>query len=341
MNAALPEPLAGLPPVFVAPMAGGPGTPRLLGAAWRTRHFGQLAAGYRTADALRDEIAAVRAGGTPVFGVNVFVPNPAATAADAYDRYRALLEPEAAGLGVTLPPLRDDDDGWHAKTDLLLAEPVPVVSFTFGLPPSGLVARLRRSGTITVQTVTDADEARAAVELGIDALAVQGFAAGGHSGVLDPARVPRGVPLVELVASIRAAVPVPIVAAGGITTRDEVRAVLDAGAAAVSVGTAVLRSTESGASAVHKNALADERFTETVLTRAFTGRIARALRNRFVDEYGAAAPVGYPAVHHLTRPLRAAAAAAGDPSAVNLWAGTGYRSARDLPVRDILDALTP
>jgi NAD(P)H-dependent flavin oxidoreductase YrpB (nitropropane dioxygenase family) len=95
----------------------------------------------------------------------------------------------------------------------------------------------------------------------------------------------------------------------------------------VAVGTAVLRSPESGASAVHKDALADPRHDRTALTRAFTGRVARALVNRFVAEHDAAAPVGYPALHHLTRPLRAAATAAGDPSAVNLWAGTGWRHA--------------
>uniref|UniRef100_UPI00289F907B nitronate monooxygenase n=1 Tax=Arthrobacter sp. TaxID=1667 RepID=UPI00289F907B len=112
-------------------------------------------------------------------------------------------------------------------------------------------------------------------------------------------------------------------------------------AAAVAVGTAVLRCPESGASQTHKDALADPGFDATVLTRAFTGRYARGLRNRFLREHDAGAPSGYPALHHLTKPIRAAAAAAGDSSAVNLWAGTGFRAARALPLGELLADLEP
>jgi nitronate monooxygenase len=105
------------------------------------------------------------------------------------------------------------------------------------------------------------------------------------------------------------------------------------------VGTALLRADESGTSAVHRHALTDPDRRGTVITRAFTGRPARGLRNRFIDDYEGLAPPGYPAVHHLTSPLRRAAAAAGDPEAVHLWAGTGYRSARAEPVANVLGRL--
>ncbi|WP_245979615.1 nitronate monooxygenase [Gryllotalpicola protaetiae] len=207
------------------------------------------------------------------------------------------------------------------------------MSFTFALPAATAIGMLRRRGSFTIQTVTTIEEARAAEEAGVDALALQGFAAGGHSGGWDPRVAPAELSLAELVRRVHAQVGIPIIAAGGIGSAAGVPAARAAGAAAVSVGTAVLRASESGASAIHKSALADPAYTETVLTRAFTGRLARALPNGFVKDHGADAPIGYPAVHHLTRPIRAAATSAGDPSSVNLWAGRGFRSATDASAR--------
>jgi nitronate monooxygenase len=121
----------------------------------------------------------------------------------------------------------------------------------------------------------------------------------------------------------------------------DVREALHAGAAAVAVGTAVLRTPESGASTLHKTALANPQYTRTTLTRAFTGRPARGLVNQFVLDHDGHAPVGYPALHHLTRPLRAAASRANDHSAINLWAGEGWRAASDDPVAEVLARLEP
>ena len=135
---------------------------------------------------------------------------------------------------------------------------------------------------------------------------------------------------------MRAETTVPIVAAGGLSTPAEVAAILRDGAAAVVAGTALLRSDESGASAVHRAALADPGRGDPVVTRAFTGRPARGLPNTFTEKYGPIAPSGYPALHHLTSPLRKAATAAGNPELVSLWAGTGYRRASTGPAATIL-----
>jgi NAD(P)H-dependent flavin oxidoreductase YrpB (nitropropane dioxygenase family) len=132
-----------------------------------------------------------------------------------------------------------------------------------------------------------------------------------------------------------------VVAGGGVAGPDDVRRILAAGADAVAVGTLLLRTDESGASATHRDALVDPRFTETVLTRAFTGRPARGLRNAFVDAHEAQAPYGYPAVHHLTRGIRQAAARAGDPDRLHLWAGTGHRRAATGPASAVLRGLAP
>jgi nitronate monooxygenase len=165
-------------------------------------------------------------------------------------------------------------------------------------------------------------------------------AAGGHSAVFSPLRPPADLPLPDLVAAVRAATGLPVIAAGGIGTAADVAAALAAGAEAVAVGTALLRSAEAGTSATHRAALADTR-RGTVLTHAFTGRPARGLRNAFIDTYEPLAPYGYPALHHLTSPLRRAAAAAGDPERVHLWAGTGYRHAAEAPAAAVLTGLAP
>jgi nitronate monooxygenase len=188
-------------------------------------------------------------------------------------------------------------------------------------------------------TVTDAAEAGAAAELGVDGLVVQGAGAGAHSGVHDPGRLPSAVPLPALLASVGRVTGLPLLAAGGLATPEQVRDVLAAGAVGALVGTALLRTDESGAGRTHRDALVDPRFTTTVLTRAFTGRPARGLRNGFIDRHGAGAPVGYPEVHHLTRPLRRAAETAWDADRLHLWAGTGHRLARTGPAAEILREL--
>jgi nitronate monooxygenase len=327
-------------PVIAAPMAGGPGSPALVIAAARAGSIGFLAAGYKTPQALAEEITAVAAAGVP-FGVNLFAPNPVPVDPAAFRRYAELIAPEAGRYGIVLDAAApvENDDCWHDKLDVLRAHPVPVVSFTFGLPGRDDLALLRGTGALLVQTVTTAAEAEAAAEAGLDALVVQAAAAGGHSGTFTPARPLAEIAIHELIASVRSAVSLPVIATGGLATADAVAAVIGAGAAAVAVGTVLLRSDKAGTSATHRAALADPARTRTVLTRAFTGRPARGLRNEFTDRYSQLAPEGYPALHYLTSGIRKAAAAAGDPERVHLWAGTGFRQATEEPAAAILTRL--
>ncbi|GAA2804408.1 nitronate monooxygenase [Kitasatospora sp. CM 4170] len=339
----MPRDLTSLPtdlPVWAAPMAGGAGTPALVAAAARVGGLGFLAGGYKTPADLVAQIARVRATGV-VFGVNLFAPNPVPVAPDAYRTYARVLQREADRYHLTLPAedVTEDDDAWAEKLALLLKAPVPLVSFTFGLPHPDTVRALQSVGSLVAQTVTTPAEALAAAETGADLLIVQSAAAGGHSATLTPARPLAPTPLPDLVSDVRHAVPLPVIAAGGIATPAGAAAALNAGAHAVMVGTVLLRTHESGASAPYKAALADPAFTDTTLTRAFTGRPARALRNRFTDTYETVAPLGYPAVHHLTSPLRKAATAANDTELIHLWAGTGHRRARAEPAADTLTRL--
>ncbi|MDR6685017.1 nitronate monooxygenase [Arthrobacter sp. 1088] len=327
-------------PFIAAPMAGGTSTPALVQAVQAGGGLGFLAAGYKSPEAMAAEIAAARAMGIR-FGMNVFVPDtlqlsPSAGARARLEAYRTELEAEGARYGVAIPALRfDDDDAWQDKIDALIADPVEFVSFVFGLPGRSVVKALQKAGTAVISTVTSVAEALAAAEEGPDALAVQHSSAGAHSATFLAADPGESSTTAGLIAEVRTAVDLPLIAAGAVSDGTALREVLAAGASAAQVGTALVRTEESGARQPHKDALGDPRFTETARTRAFTGRYARSLVNAFVRDH-ADAPEGYPAIHHLTAPIRAAASAAGDPDRLNLWAGTGWRSAKEGSAVDVV-----
>lgn len=327
-------------PIIAAPMAGGVSTPELVKAVAVGGGLGFLAAGYKSAGAVRDDIAELRAAGV-LFGVNLFVPGPLPADPAAVAGYAQRLAPEVRRYGVSVgAPPEDDTDGWDDKLELVVAERIPVVSFTFGCPSAEVVRRLHDAGSCVLATVTSAAEARVCAQAGVDALCVQGPEAGGHRAAFLPTSASTStVSLLPLLAQVRDAVPLDLVAGGGIMTGAGIAAVLAAGACAAQLGTAFLRTPESGTNAVHRAALTSPDFPTTSVTRAFTGRPARGLTNRFIREYGDHAPSGYPHIHYLTRPLRKAAAAAGDPEGMALWAGQGYRLIRDLPAAQLVTTL--
>ncbi|MGW3203518.1 nitronate monooxygenase [Streptomyces sp. NPDC001135] len=329
-------------PIVQAPMAGGVSVPQLVAAVSEAGGLGFLAAGYKTADGMYQEIKQLRGLTSRPFGVNVFMPQPDHAESGAVEVYAHQLAGEAAWYETELgDPDSGRDDGYDAKLAVLLDNPVPVVSFHFGVPGREVLDKLRRAGTLTLVTATTAEEARAVEQAGADAVIAQGVEAGGHQGThRDLAENDgSGIGLLSLVAQIREAVRIPIVAAGGIMRGGQIAAVLAAGASAAQLGTAFLATPESGASALHKQALTNPLFARTALTRAFSGRPARGLVNRFLREHGPYAPAAYPELHHLTAPLRKAAAKAGDAQGMALWAGQGHRMARELPAGRLVEVL--
>ncbi len=327
-------------PVVVAPMAGGPSTPELAAAGTNAGGLGFLAAGYLSAEVLAERIAAARSLTTGPLGVNLFVPQPSAATPAAIEAYAATLAADAQRYGVELGNPAFTDDDWAAKVELLLDVRPEVASFTFGLPAAAECKRLRDAGVATVATVTSVDEADAAASCGVGAIAVQGPSAGGHRGTFDPVAEPNPQPLDELLAAVIGRVDVPVVAAGGLMSADDVARVVGKGAVAAQLGTAFLLADEAGSSPVHRTALQDPQFTETHVTKAFSGRYARGLRNRFMNDHDAHAPFGYPEVHYLTGPLRAGSVRAGDPHGTNVWAGTGFKAIRTGSVADIIAGLS-
>lgn len=319
--------------IVVAPMAGGPSTPELVVAASRAGALGFLAAGYKTPAAMAEQIAAVRTAGCAVFGVNVFVPGIPYSEDGDLARY-------LKSIGASPEDAAWDDDGYAGKIAALLADPPSVVSFTFGCPEASVISALRDAGSVVMVTVTSPPEATEAAGAGADVLCVQGVEAGAHRGTFVNADAPgQDLELLPLLAAVAAVTSLPLVAAGGIMSSAQVRAVLAAGAMAAQCGTAFLRCPESGAHPLHKAALADPRYTETTVTRAFSGRPARGLVNQFILDHPGA-PAAYPEINNATRPLRAAAALSGDTARMSLWAGQGFKSALDGPAAEIVSMLS-
>ena len=317
-------------------MAGGPSTARLSAAVCEAGGLGFLAAGYRSAAQLADDLNEVRALTSAPFGVNLFVAGVDAADSAALAAYLAELGAEAERRGVALGDARLDDDGWEEKLAVLEADPPAVVSFTFGCPAAETLRRVTAVGSEAWVTVTGAAEAEQAALVGADALVVQGSEAGGHRGAFTDTGNEEPIGLLALIALVGATTDLPVVACGGIMDGAAVAAVLVAGAAAAALGTAFMRTPEAGTVAAQREALANP--GRTALTRAFSGRSARGILNRFQAEH-AGAPSAYPQIHHATSPLRAAARAAGDADGFNLWAGQAFALGRECGARELVAAL--
>jgi nitronate monooxygenase len=319
-------------------MAGGPSTPALATAVSEAGGLGFLAAGYKRADAVAEEIRTVRTATDKPFGVNVFVPGAEPADADALTAYLRELAPEADRQGAALGEPRFEDDDWAAKLDLLCAERPAVASFTFGCPDGSVVDRLHAANIAVWVTITNRPEADVARQAGADGLIVQGTEAGGHrGGFIDDGSDAGGTGLLALLRTVAGATPLALIATGGIADGAALAAVLCAGASAGQIGTALMLAPEAGTPDAQRARLAEP--GPTRVTRAFTGRPARGIVNRFMVEHDDAAPLGYPEIHHATSALRAAARKRGDADAFNLWAGQAHELAQERPAGEIVQGM--
>jgi nitronate monooxygenase len=321
-------------PIVQAPLAGGPSTPELAIAVCEAGGLGFVAAGYKTPEDLRGQIEAVRAGTDQPFGVNIFVPTPAPADPDAVSDYVRRLEPEAQRHGAQVGEPRFEDDHFDSKLELVRELGVAVVSFTFGCPPTTVFDQLHEHGIAAWVTVTSAAEAAVAQQAGADALVVQGTEAGGHRGAFVDDQDAGGTGLLVLLRLVARISELPLIASGGIADGESLAAVLCAGASAAQIGTALMLAPEAATPEAQRAILADP--IPTRLTRAFSGRLARGMVNRFLEEHSESAPVGYPEIHHATSQMRAAARRRGDAGGFNLWAGQAHELAQARPVAEIV-----
>ena len=219
---------------------------------------------------------------------------------------------------------------------VLQARP-PFFSFTFGIPDAEIITRLRSQGIVVIGTATSYAEAVLLKDAGVDAVVAQGEEAGAHRGTFTEFSEKTLVPTLDLVRQI--APIAPVIASGGIMDARHVSRMIAAGAFAVQMGTAFLTCPESGVSPVYRLALLSADTDTTVITRAYSGRPARGLRNAFIDLTPEEAIIPYPWQNGLTRPMRTAAAKKGDPGYLSLWAGRGVTRCRALPAGDLVREL--
>jgi nitronate monooxygenase len=320
-------------PIVQAPMAGGVSTPELAAAVSGAGGLGFLAAGYVSPAQVLSDVAALRALTGAAFGVNLFAPPQPVPDPRAVERYARAV---ARRHGATAGTPKHDDDGWDEKLALLAELRVPVVSCAFGCPQPAEVERLHDVDCAVWISVTTADEAREAERAGADALVVQGVEAGGHRATFDDG-APNDLGLLAALQLISHTTRLPLIATGGIATGRAIAAVLAAGAAAAQLGTAFALTPEAATSAAQREAIAGD--GATGLTRAFTGRTARGIVNRFQREHTPDAPMGYPDVHHVTAPLRKAARERGDADGFHLWAGQAHPLAQQAPAGELVRRL--
>jgi nitronate monooxygenase len=329
-------------PIIQAPMAGGATTPQLVSAVSNAGALGFIAAAYLSAEQIAQVARDVRAQTSQPFGINLFAPvEPAPLPTDVQPALDALAAyHDELGLSAPRVPERavyPFDEQLAAALD----SGASVFSFTFGLLPEGTLNAVRRRGMLVVGTATTVEEAITLERAGVDAIAAQGSEAGAHRGTFDPGAGFEAAMIgtMALVPQCVDAVTIPVIASGGIMDGRGIAAALALGADAVQMGTAFLATEESGIPPRYKDAILAARETDTRVTRAFSGRAARGLVNRFMREVearGTSANLGYPTQNALTRPLRSEAAKQNRPEYLSLWAGQGLRLARREPAAAIV-----
>jgi len=326
-------------PIIQAPMAGGMTTPQLVAAVANAGGLGSLAAGYLEPEEIRLTIAEIRTLTDRPFAVNLFIPETVSDDPERIERAHALLDPyrRELGLSAAASPVRYLPD-FGEQLAAILEERVAIFSFTFGVPKPDEVEALRQRGIVTMGTATHLLEAIVLEESGVDMIVAQGLEAGGHRGTFVGPPEQGLVGTLALIPLLANHIRIPFVAAGGIMDGRGIAAALALGAAGVQMGTAFLTCTESGAPPSYKEILCHGTEITTTLTRAFSGKLARSLKNRFINEMQAfeAELPGYPIQHALTREIRQAAARQGRPEFMSLWASQGCPLCNPKPAGQLL-----
>ncbi|HKN65130.1 MAG TPA: nitronate monooxygenase [Gemmatimonadaceae bacterium] len=331
-------------PIIKAPMAGGATTPALVSAVCNAGALGFIGGAYLAPEQIMEQARAVRERTQRPFGINLFVPVPPAPPPASVKPALDALAPYHAELGLPEPaiPTRPIQD-FDAQLAATLESGASAFSFTFGVLPESAMKAVRSRGMLVLGTATTVDEAVTLERSGVDALVAQGSEAGAHRATFGAAPFEAAlVGTMALVPAVVDAVRVPVIASGGIMDGRGIAAALALGAIAVQMGTAFLLADECGIPESYKNAIANARETDTRVTRAYSGRAARGIANRFMDEVealGSTANLGYPVQNALTRPLRTEAAKWDRPEFLSLWAGQGLRLARREPAASIVRRL--
>lgn len=329
-------------PIIQAPMAGGPTTPELVSEISNYGGLGMIGAGYLDPSQVKEQIQAVKALTNSPFGINLFVIEPPDVSEQVIQKSYEELGYFREKLHVTnsLPPLNKSLD-LENYVQIAIEEGVSVCSFTFGIPPRRMISRLQENGVFVIGTATTVKEAIAIQDAGMDAVVVQGSEAGGHRATFLSPEEDAMVGTMALVPQVVDNVRIPVIASGGIMDGRGCAAAYMLGAEATQLGTVFLTTHESGAKHPHKKAIIEASEEDTVVTKAFSGKSARGIKNAFIGymENKKDTIVPYPIQNSLTKAIRKEAGDQGNADYMSLWAGQGNRLNKVCSASEVMDEI--
>ena len=329
-------------PIFLAPLAGGPSTPELAAAVSNAGGLGALGAAYSTPQQIIDLVKTTRSLTSGPLNVNLFAGGFDLQQPKSPEPMLAVLSAVHKDFGLTKPVLPENVKNAFAEQFEAVLEARPeVFSFTFGIPPAEAIGRLKKLGIRIFGTATTVEEGRMLQEAGAHAVIAQGAEAGGHRGTFSVPFEKAMIPTLELTRGLATALRIPVIASGGIMDGRDIVTAMQAGASAAMLGTAFLACPEAGTSKPYREALLSGGKSEFVITRAYSGRPARGLRNKFINLLSGHENdiLPFPWQNTLTRALRTASAARGSSEYLSLWAGTGVGRIRTLPAGQLVREL--
>ena len=331
-------------PIIQAPMAGGVTTSKLVAEVSKSGGLGMIGAGYMTPDQIREQIRELKQLTSNPFGINLFVPNEFTYTKNEIKLASQLLQPICEQLNIhqndrmEIPTSNSLFETFYEQIKIVIEEKIPVCSFTFGVPSIELIAELKHHNIILMGTATTVEEAVEIEKVGMDMVVVQGSESGGHRGNFMADDEKSLVGLMSLIPQVVDHVSIPVIAAGGIMDGRGLMAAICLGAKGVQMGTAFLTCIESGAHKVHKEAILHANEDQMVLTRAFSGKWARGINNKFISDlknHEHSLP-HFPVQNTLTQHIRKAASSQNNPDYMSLWSGQSPRLAKYQTVETLM-----
>ena len=322
-------------PIIQAPMAGIT-TPSFVAACCEAGILGSIGAGYLNGEQTLAQIRELKQLTDKPFQVNVFVQEEPKIDIFLLQDARMALQPIYEELGISDMQKVTSVDVFSGQIEAIIEEQVPIVSFTFGLPSKDVLQRVKAYGATVIGTATTVEEALAVQAHGFDAVVLQGSEAGGHRGsFLEPMQL---VPIRQLLMDVEGKLSIPVIAAGGIMNKAHMEEMLALGATFVQVGTAFMTAIECEVNDLHKAAILNSEEADTCITKAFTGKPARGLVNKFTEQLKDAPVAPYPLQHHLTTPIRQISGNTNRPEYMSLWMGENSFMAKKESVQTIVEA---
>ncbi|NYE04442.1 nitronate monooxygenase [Bacillus niacini] len=334
-------------PIIQAPMAGGITTSKLVAEVSNAGGLGMIGAGYMTPNQIREQIIEIKQFTPKPFGINLFVPNEFAYAESEVKLANQLLQPIRNELHINkgpnneIPTCYQEFKTFNKQIKVIIEESVPVCSFTFGIPSEAVISELKQNNIFVIGTATTVEEAIEVEKSGMDMVVVQGSEAGGHRGNFIRSTQDSLIGLMSLIPQVVDHVSIPVIATGGIMDGRGLMASLCLGAMGVQMGTAFLTCIESGAHPIYKEAIIHAKEDQTVLTRAFSGKYARGIKNKFIDEmekHEDSLP-DFPVQNALTQSIRKASSSQQNPDYLSLWSGQSPRLAKNQSVKMLFQTI--